>query len=66
MKTCSQMVEQLKAMGLPHSQRAKCMETFRDVGEGEALEQAERYLSNNRNQIQNAKNVALIMCGLNI
>ncbi|MDP4028548.1 MAG: hypothetical protein Q8P42_06220 [Gallionella sp.] len=62
----SQMVEKLKEMGLCQSQRSKVMETYRDAGEEEALEQANGYVHQERVQIENAKAAANVFCGMRL
>lgn len=49
------MVAKLKEMGLPQTDRSKVLETFRDAGEKEALEQANEILQRRAKQIAAAE-----------
>lgn len=49
------MTAKLKEMGLPQTDRAKVMETFRDAGEKEAMEQANNILLRRAKQIAAAE-----------
>lgn len=62
----AEMVTKLKGIGLCQSQRVKVMETYRDAGEAEALEQANSYVRQERNQVANAKAAANALCGMNL
>ena len=62
----TQMVEKLKGMGLCRIDRSKVMETYRDAGEVEALEQANGYLERDRIGLANAKAAAEALCGIKI
>jgi hypothetical protein len=62
----SEMVAKLKGMGLCQSQRSKVMETYRDAGEAEALEQANGYVQQECIQVANAKAAANALCGMNL
>lgn len=50
-----EMITHLKAMGLCASDRAKVMETYRDAGQDEALEQAERHVAIGNAAVARAK-----------
>lgn len=49
------ILEKLKSMGLSQYQVQACMETYRDAGEDEALEQAERYQIRHKSQLAAAE-----------
>lgn len=65
-KTPNQIIEHLKALGLGSTQRSKVMETFRDAGEAEALEQAAGYLQQERREIAGSKAAANALFGMKI
>lgn len=62
--TPQEMVEHLKAMGLCTIDRAKVMETYRDAGQDEALEQAERHVAIGNAAVARAKAGAATLCGV--
>ncbi len=59
-------IERLKAMGLGDWEREQCCATYRDAGEAEAIEQAERYNARRQAQVDGARLAARALCGLNI
>lgn len=64
--TPQEMVEHLKAMGLCTIDRAKVMETYRDAGQDEAIEQAESYVTANKAAVTRAKAGMAIWSGMKI
>jgi hypothetical protein len=64
--TTTEMVDRLKAMGLGQHDRRKVLETFRDAGEKEALEQANEIVARSKTQIAEAKQAAHDLFGINI
>ena len=62
----SKMIETLKAMGLSKIEREKCIETYRDVGEAETLEQARGYVAAKERQLADAKSAANSLCGMSL
>lgn len=64
--TPDEMVAHLKAIGLCASDRAKVMETYRDAGEDEALEQARRYVVAGQSAVAGARAGAAAWCGIRI
>lgn len=61
-----QFIERLKALGLGYWEREQCCATYRDSGEAEALEQAERYIARRQAQADGAWLAAPQLCGLDI
>lgn len=61
-----EFIARLKAMGLGDWERQQCCATYRDSGEAEALEQAERYVAQSKAQIESARQAAKQLCGLDI
>ena len=53
--TPHEMVAHLKAMGLCTRDRAKVMETYRDAGQDEAIEQADSYVTTSKTAVTRAK-----------
>ena len=62
----SKMIETLKGMGLSKIEREKCIETYRDVGEAETLEQARGYVAAKERQLADAKSAAKTLCGISL
>ncbi len=61
-----QMIEKLKDMGLCQIERSKVMETYRDAGEADALEQADGYVRQHHICMANARAAANVLCGMNL
>lgn len=60
------MVERLKALGLCQHDRRKVIDTFRDSGEKEAMEQANDIVARTKAEIAGAKQAARDLCGIHI
>lgn len=60
------LIVKLKEMGLGRIQRANVLETYRDVGYEEAMEQAIGYQTTSQKQVDAATVAAADLFGLNI
>lgn len=57
--TTSQMSGRLKAMGLGPDSCKKCLETFRESGERQAMQQAREFLDRRDQRLRMARELAL-------
>jgi len=64
--TGPELVERLKEMGLGRHDRSKVLETFRDSGEKEALEQANEIVARTKADLAGAKQAARDLCRIDI